>query len=208
VAGSYGRGGVIIDSQDVDPPVGDQGWTTVKTVILRFQAGYTPSGHFPVFSNRQYVDGKFFNTVVGYDAAVCVQRYEPWVVETYNTSIVPPSTFRIVEKGDGSNSSSSSGNIRGVPIANTGYLNATGKGPAFTVAHVNSINQMVKDSSSGDIFYTPSLTVGPVVPPCTTFLLTLTYSAGRFFHQWHWTSGIHRTLPGPARRCPRTGRCG
>ena len=143
---------------------------------------------------------------VGYDAAVCVQKYEPWTVETYNTSTVSPSTFQIVEKGTGSNSSSPDGNIQGVPIATTRYLNTAGKGPAFAVAHGNGINQMVKDSS-GDIPYVPSLTVGSVVPSRTTFLLTLTYSLGRVFHQWYWNSGIHRTLPRQGRYCPRTGRC-
>jgi len=180
---------------------------TVETVLLRLQTDYTPSGSFPVSLNRTVRTSGLLQRKVGFDAAVCVQKYEPWIVETYNTSIVSPSTLQIVKKGNDSNSSSPSGNIRGPPIANAGYLNATGKEPVFTVAHGNSINQMVKDSS-GDIFYAPSLTVGSVLFPRTTFFLTSTYSLGRFFHQWHWTSGIHRTLPRPARHCARTGRCG
>ena len=176
---------------------------TVDTVLLRFDTNYTPSGRFPISTD---VDVDPSARALGYDAAVCVQKYEPWIVETYNTSVVSPSTFRIVEKGNGSNSSSS-GDIRGAPITNTGYLNTTGKEPAFAVAHSNGINQMVKDSG-GDVIYIPSLTVGPVVPLRTTFLLTSTYSLGRLLHQWHWTSGIHRTLLRPACHCPRTGRCG
>jgi len=159
--------GVTFNSKDVDP-VGDQERTTVETVLLRFQTDYTPSGSFPISVKMLVRTFGLTPRSVGYDAAVCVQKYEPWIVETYNTSIVSPSTFRIVEKGNGSNSSSPSGNIRGTPIASTGYLNATGKEPAFAVAHANSINQMVKDSS-GDLLYVPSLTVGPVVPPRTTF---------------------------------------
>ena len=197
--------GVTFNSKDVDP-AGDQGWTTVETILLRFQADFAPSGSFPVTAKLLVRTFGLAPRKMGYDAAVCVQKYEPWVVETYNTSIVAPSTFRIVEKGNGSNSSSPSGKIRGAPIANTGYLNATGKESAFTVAHGNSINQMVKDSS-GDLLYVPSLTVGPVVP-CTTFLLTLTDSLGRFLHQWYWTSGIYRTLPRQARHRLRTSRCG
>ena len=165
--------GVIFDSMDVDP-VDDQGWTTVETVLLRFQTDYTSSGSFPVSVNRIVRNSGLKPRKLGFDAAVCVQKYEPWITETYNTSIVSPSTVRIVEKGNGGNSSSPSGNIRGTPIANTGYLNTTGKEPAFAVAHGNSINQMVKDSS-GDVLYLPSLTVGPVVPPRTTFLLISTY---------------------------------
>jgi len=191
---------ISFNSKDVDP-VGDQAWTTVKTVLLRLNTNYTLSGRFPVLVED------FSARMMGYDAAVCVQKYEPWIVETYNTSIVSPSTFRIVEKGNGSNSSSQSGNIRGAPIANTGYLNTTGKGPAFTVAHRNSINQMLKDSGR-DPNRVPTLTVGPLASPRAMFLLTWTYSTGRFFHQWHWTSWIHRTLPRTTRHRHRTGRCG
>ena len=194
--------GVAFDSVDVDP-VDDQAWTTVEIVLLQLNLDYTPSGRFPLYTNDSVRPD---NPRAGYDAAVCVQRYEPWIVETYNTSSALPSTLRVVEKGNGSNSSSPSGNIRGAPITNTGYLNATGKGPAFAVAHRNSINQMVKDSGR-DPYSIPSLTVGPVVLLHATFLLILTYSTGYFFHQWHWTSGVHRTLQRSTCHCPWTGWC-
>ncbi|KAF9778318.1 hypothetical protein BJ322DRAFT_492827 [Thelephora terrestris] len=133
-----------------------QGWTTVETVLIRLNTSYTPSGRFPVYSNESVPDAHGMGTRIGYDAAVCVERYDPWIVEAYNTSVGFPATLRIVENGYG-NTSLPSGKIRGYPIQNTRYLNTTNKNPAFYVAHDNSINQMVKDNGR-DFPYVPSPT--------------------------------------------------
>jgi len=37
-------------------------------------------------------------TFIGYDAAVCLELYEPWVLEVYNSSFGFPSSMRIVDK--------------------------------------------------------------------------------------------------------------
>ena len=172
----------ILDSGSI----GDQGWTTVETVLIRLNTSFTPSGRFPVYSNESLPDANGVESRIGYDAAVCVEKYEPWIIEAYNTSIGSPTALRIVERGDGSTSLLPSGNIRGPPIANTRYLNTTGKNPAFFVAHDNSINQMVKDNGR-DRFYVPSPTVGLVIPLHTTPFLTLVYLTGCFFHRRCWT---------------------
>ena len=136
----------------------DQGWTTVETVLIRLNTSYTPSGQFPVYSKVSIPDANGMGTRIGYDAAVCVERYDPWIVEAYNTSVGSPTALRIV---DNSNTSLPIGKIRGYPLQNaTRYLNTTNKNPAFYVAHDNSINQMVKDNGR-DFFYVPSPTVGP-----------------------------------------------
>ena len=187
--------------------IGDQGWVTVESVLIRLNTSFTPSGHFQVYSNESFPDANGVTTRIGYDAAVCVQMYEPWIIETYNTSIGIPSVLRIVEKGTGVTSPPPSGTIRGAPIANTRNLNTTGKNPAFFLAHDDNINQVIKDNSR-DGFYIPSLAVGPVPPPRPTFTLTLTYSTGRFFHRRWRATGIHRTLPGSIRRDPGASQCG
>ena len=148
--------------------IGDQGWTTVETVLIRLNTSYTPSGRFPVYSKESLPDANGVETRIGYDAAVCVQRYEPWIIEAYNAPVGPPSALRIVEKGYGSSLPLPSGSIRGTPIMGTRNLNTTGKNPAFYVAHDNSINQMVKDNGR-DFFYVPSPTVGPVMPSRPAF---------------------------------------
>ena len=155
-------------------------WTTVETVLIRFDTYWTPNGSFPVYSERQ--DG---HMILGYDAAVCVQKYEPWIIEVYNTSFASPSILRIVEKWNGS-FSSPPGRLRGPLIADIErHLDDTpGKWAAFGAAHDNGV-QMLKATGEDSGYYIPSPTVGSIVPACATFLLNSTHSTGRFFHQWH-----------------------
>jgi len=140
----------------------DQGWTTVETILLRFDTRHTPSGHFPVHSEV---------TGYGFDAAVCVQKYEPWVIETYNTSTASPSALRVIEKGDGGTSLFPSGNIHGTRISNTRYLNTTGKENAFRLAELNGVRMIsgFEDGHSGT-YFGPSPTVGPAIPRIQHFL--------------------------------------
>ena len=172
------------------PP--DQGWTTIDTLIIRLGTSGTPSGHFPVYLNHSlpFFDGKVWD-IVGYDAAVCLIRHEPWIIETYNTSIGSPSALRVVERGSGGSFLPPSGNIRGSPIANTRYLNMTGKDFAFATGYGHTVVQMNSDTLLG--YYVDSI-VGLTVPLHTTFLLTSTCSTGCFFHQRDRTSGIHGAL--------------
>lgn len=158
--------------------ISDQGWTTVETVAIRLNTSLTPRGRFPVYSNAPGANG--VEARIGYDAAVCVERYEPWIVEAYTTSVGFPTILRLVEKGYG-NTSLPSGKIQGDPIPQTRYLNTTRKNPAFYVAHDNGINQMLKDNGR-DFFYVPSPTVGRVIPLHTTFFLTLIFLTDCFFH--------------------------
>ena len=158
------------------PADGDQGWTTVESVLVRFNTSLTPSGRFPVFSDQPLPNYDGPQKRIGYDVAVCVQKYEPWVIEAYNASTGSPSALRIVGKGNGSSTSlSPSGTILGSPIANTRYLHATGKDAVFTKAHVNSVTRMLRinlEVGVGYDNYVPPTLVGPVMPLCTTFLLT------------------------------------
>ena len=188
-------------------PAENPGYVAVETVLIRLNTSFTPSGRFPVYSNTSLPDVNGTETRIGYDAAVCVQKYEPWIIETYNTSIVSPSALRIVGKGYSNTSLPPSGNIRGAPITNTRYLNTTDKDVAFWVAHSNGVHQMWKDNDRGS-YYVPCPTVGLFVPSRTTFLLTSTYSIGRFFHRRHGSWGVHRTLSRPVRHHPCTGQCG
>lgn len=157
--------GVDIHSIHSDQ-VGDQQWTTAEIVLIRSYLAYVPHGRFPVWTNVSMAPSPYGR--LGHDVAVCVQKYEPWIIEAYNTSTGTPSILRIVEKGNGSTSLSPSGNIRGDPVANIGYLNTTGKDPAFPLAHGNTIGQIVRDNN-GEETYRPTRAVGCVVPPCAPF---------------------------------------
>jgi len=151
--------GVSLNSKAVThPDESPREWTTVETFLIRFGELLTTSGHFPVYSDKNE-----WGIKIGYDAAVCVQRYEPWIIEAYKRSIVSPSVLGIVGKGNSSTSLSPSGNIRGPPIANTSrYLDAIGKRAAFYAAHDNTIVQMLKENNRA--YYLPSPAVGPAVP--------------------------------------------
>jgi len=154
-----------------------RGWMTIEAFLIRATTRLTNSGRFPVFSDHN-VYGE-----IGYDAAVCALKYEPWIVEAYNASTGSPSSLQIVDKGsDGA--SLPSGKIRGDPIENTRYLNTTAKGKdsVFVSAQGSSIYLLMNDDGPGDYYPTP--TVGPIATLCTGVFLTPTYSTGSFFHRW------------------------
>ena len=205
---TYGGGCINYNSASPDT-TGNQGWTIVEAVSIRLRTDFTPSGRFPVYSNKLFPSTEIR---VGFDAVVCLQKYEPWIIEAYNTSTGSVFTLQIVGKGDGSTSLSPSGGIRGPLIENTRYLNTMGKDHAFTTAYSNSLRLMYDTSTIcgldplGDN-YIPTSTVGPALPPSTAFLLTPNYSADCFFHRRHWTSRVHRTLSGSICHYPRAGRC-
>ena len=154
-AGYPDNGAGVSSYAKIFNPVGDQRWMTVRTVIIRVSTEFAPAGRFPVYSNNSLAGGR-----IGYDVGVCVQMCEPWIIETYNASVVSTSALRIVGRGDGSTLLSPGGNIRGVPIANTRYLNTTGKINVFVEAHMNSETRMGEGDDLGRM-YGPSPGVGP-----------------------------------------------
>ena len=77
-----------------------KGWVSLEHVLIRLNTTYTPNGTFPVLSAQSIPDIAGKPTYIGYDAAVCLQLFEPWVVEVYN-STTGPSTVRITGNGAG-----------------------------------------------------------------------------------------------------------
>lgn len=99
---------------------------------------------------------------IGYDAAVCLELFEPYVVEVYNTTGSLPSSNRIVTKGNKVMSVNDGeqfqrrlfGDRKDVKTE----LNSTGCADAYEALHGNSVNQVLKDNGR-DSFYVPSPTV-------------------------------------------------
>ena len=121
----------------------------IDAVLIRLNTSYTPNGQFPVTDTVRGADGR--ETRIGYDGAVCLELYEPWVVETYNTTsgLGAPTSTRIVGKGAkvGSISNDEARSGDAVDLAKKGgvdMLNSTGLKEVYIVAHTNSVNQMVK----------------------------------------------------------------
>ena len=152
---------------------------------MRVNTTYTPGGTFPIYGDP-VLNANGVETQIGYDAAVCLEVYEPWIVEIFNGTAVPTSSVRLLgplkssasqvasttKSTDGwnvwKNKTVSKRRLRvgenGVPDDMNWTLNSTGKSDAFAVAHDNSVNQMVKDNGR-DFWYVPS----PLV--CILFFL-------------------------------------
>ncbi|RDB19547.1 hypothetical protein Hypma_013386 [Hypsizygus marmoreus] len=141
-----------------------RGWVTIEHILVRLNTSYTPNGKFPRLSDQSVPDITGKPTFIGYDAAVCVQLFEPWIIETFNSTSGLPSTLRLVEPGSEVRSVDTDKlveRLSGTPLvdpAMTRKLNSTKLDEVYDVSHTNSINQMLKDNGR-DAFYVPSPTV-------------------------------------------------
>jgi hypothetical protein len=136
-----------------------KGWAQLETVLIRLNTSYVPKGNFPVYNSEVVIDEAGRPTRIGYDVAVCLELYEPWIVDTYNTTTGLPSTKQVVGPGNMVvNTGQEKRKGKAVSADVERRLNSTGKWPGFTIAHDNSVNQMVKDNGR-DNYYVPSPTV-------------------------------------------------
>ncbi|KAL0571126.1 hypothetical protein V5O48_010834 [Marasmius crinis-equi] len=148
------------------------GWISLETLLVRINDAFAPQGKFQRKS-EQTVPTEIRNNGVpetvqariGYDAAVCVQLYEPYVVEVYNSSFGLPNTMRIVSKGGHLTDDIVDGQVvtvrKGDSITDTSVnreLNSTKLASVYETLHGNSINQILKDNGR-DADYAPSPTV-------------------------------------------------
>jgi len=76
------------------------GWITIEHVLVRLNTSYTPNGKFQLYSDLSVPDEDGNPTRIGYDAAVCLQLIEPWILETYNNTVGLPNSIRLVEPGN------------------------------------------------------------------------------------------------------------
>jgi hypothetical protein len=75
-----------------------KGFITVENILVRLNTSFAPNGTFGLKSDQSVPDKDGVATFIGYDAAVCLELYEPWVLEVYNSSVGFPSSMRIVDK--------------------------------------------------------------------------------------------------------------
>jgi len=111
------------------------GWVGLETVLVRLNNSFVPSGQFPVFSEIPETDAAGRETRIGYDVAVCVELYEPWVIEVfYNSNFGLVATVRIVEQANTINNARGERNVgvvRGSDVPRV--LSSTGKVDPFFV---------------------------------------------------------------------------
>ena len=69
----------------------------MEHALIRLNDTFAPNGIFGI-KGSAIADSSHHPTSIGYDAAVCVEVYEPYVLEAHNSSIASPNTMGIVEK--------------------------------------------------------------------------------------------------------------
>jgi len=156
IAGTYPNNGqpLSFSSVVIQPSsLSFNGWVTIDTALIRLNTSFTPLGLF---------GGGKDNNGIGYDAVVCVEVFEPWVVETYNgtASTSVPRTNGIV--GPGLALHDAGENLDDQALLSAGRaakgLNATGKDDVFKGVQRNARNILLKDKDPG-LNYIPSPTV-------------------------------------------------
>ncbi|EEB89772.1 hypothetical protein MPER_12098, partial [Moniliophthora perniciosa FA553] len=117
------------------------GWVQVELLLVRLNTTFTRNGEFQAYYPPE-IQG--FPAPIGYDAAVCVELFEPYVVGVYNNSNGIPESLMIIDKAKSiqpDKSTTREGNtLKGVKSE----LNSTGRYVAYEVLHDNSNNQIVK----------------------------------------------------------------
>ena len=111
------------------------GWVGTETVLVRLNNSYAPSANFPVWSADPVVDASGFSSRIGYDAVVCVEMYEPWIVQTHNSTLGIPTTLAIVSKSASTDFETDDGNRDPHLDSYTRALNSTGKDSAYYVRY-------------------------------------------------------------------------
>ncbi|KAK0191490.1 hypothetical protein F5146DRAFT_1048998 [Armillaria mellea] len=139
---------------------GDEGfgWISIEWVLVRLNTTYSPSGTFAAYSTESVLDANGTETRIGYDAAVCLELYEPYIVETYNSTTGLPSSTGVISQNKEITDSSAQGAPEEKRTGKARQLNSTRLQDVYDVLHGNSVNQMVKDNGR-DAFYVPSPTL-------------------------------------------------
>lgn len=144
----------------------DTGFVSFEAVLIRLNTTFAVQGQFPIFGDM-IPDANGTPTKIGYDAAVCIQVFEPWVVEVYNSTVGTPTTLRILEKKNTVGDSSGMREKRtGKTINDSNVrreLTSKRVKSVYVAAHQNSVNQILKDNGR-DSFYVPSPIVRPFIP--------------------------------------------
>ncbi|KAF9021430.1 hypothetical protein BDZ89DRAFT_1071387 [Hymenopellis radicata] len=140
------------------------GWISVESVMVRLNTTYAPNGTFGTYSDEIIPDVNGQDTRIGYDAAVCLELFEAYIVETYNSTVGLPSTVGIIGRNATvMNAPTEDGALEkkkgsSLPADVKTKLNSTALAGVYTVLHGNSVNQLIKDNGR-DAFYVPSPTL-------------------------------------------------
>ncbi|PPR03325.1 hypothetical protein CVT24_012601 [Panaeolus cyanescens] len=165
LSAAFWSNGVSLSTKSTAVSRGEEGrgFVTLENVLVRLNDKYAPHSTFAYYNAEPTVNADGTTSRIGYDAAVCLELYEPWIVNVYNTSFGPPTTMSIQSKVDlttmdpqlppPSKKSKTITNPNAIRMFNSSALRS-----AYVVAHGNGVNQVVKDNGR-DMFYVPSPTL-------------------------------------------------
>ncbi|KAF7313376.1 hypothetical protein HMN09_00493300 [Mycena chlorophos] len=162
MAAAFNDNGVAHSFKSVPISEGDDGngFISIESLLIRLNTTYAPDGKFLTYSAESIANQNGTQTFIGYDAAVCLEVYESYVLEVYNSTIGNPASTRIVSKGntivDLLNTEVDTRPLNDPSVKRV--LNSTNLRQAYEVAHGNSANQILKDNGR-DSFYVPSPTI-------------------------------------------------
>ena len=115
------------------------GWVGAETVLIRLNNTFASSANFPIWSADPIEDASGF-TQIGYDAVVCLEMYEPWIVQIYNSSLGVPTTIAIVGKSATTDFETDDGNTGPHLDSYTRALNSTGKDFVFYIRYAGGFS--------------------------------------------------------------------
>ncbi|CAE6481730.1 unnamed protein product [Rhizoctonia solani] len=141
-------------SEALDRGDAGNGWTMLEIVLVRLNETYTPMGQFP-----QYVPGgdAATRTRIGLDAALCVSEISAHMLDSYNNTAGLPTTLGYLYDGAAFNTTGKKMEGEWLKGPQRG-INSAGKWAAFSAAHSNARNVMIKDNGR-DWYYVPNPTV-------------------------------------------------
>jgi len=112
------------------------GWVSVETVLVRLRNSSALNATFPLWS----ADSEVSTVLTGYDAVVCVEICEPWIVQIYNSSLGIPTTIAIVGKSGTTDFETGDASSGPHLDSYTRTLNSTGKDSVYPVMYAGGFS--------------------------------------------------------------------
>ncbi|KAF8599925.1 hypothetical protein BDV93DRAFT_525763 [Ceratobasidium sp. AG-I] len=157
VTSKWWQNGVAHSFKSVPLSMGKDGagWLQLEIVLVRLNQAYAPNSSFGVFA---YPDEAYKSSPVGYDVAICIEEYKPYIVDAYNNSAGSPSTIGLLHRGLDFDQAINVPQPTWIRDGAQWGINSTGKFAAFAAAHANARNTIVKDNGR-DFAYVPNPTL-------------------------------------------------
>ncbi|KAG9079791.1 hypothetical protein FRC06_007464, partial [Ceratobasidium sp. 370] len=156
VIGKWWSNGVAQSFMSVPASDGSDGtgWLQIEIVLVRLNRGYAPNSTFSV-----QVQGTADSpNPIGYDVAVCVEEFKPYMLDSYNNTAGSPTTLGLLHRGLDFDHFVNIPQVTTIQDGAQWGINSTGKFAAFASAHDNSRNVMIKDNGR-DFWYVPNPTL-------------------------------------------------